>query len=192
MAEYDALRYLLRTYYHPDWAEDHANDPWNVVLEFARSDPEIAGRAREEIGEILSSDMAEGDVRHLVMDDLDSNYLVEADGWTYRNWLDEVATRVDRYLRMRGPYTCPVCGYVGLVYEPRTSAGRSSYEHCPSCEFIFGTTEAKGYTYQQWRQRWIERGMPWESGSLRPPPHDWDPHEQIRRLREVGDGDGGI
>jgi hypothetical protein len=188
MTRYDALQYLLRTYYHPDWAEDHDNDPWNVVLDFARSDPEVAGRVRQEIGEILSSNMTETEVRRLVIDDLDSGYRVEAVGWTYLNWLDEVAKRVNRYLRMRGPHTCPICGYVGLVYEPRTSAGRSSYEHCPCCEFIFGTTEAKGYSDEQWRQRWIDRGMPWESGNLRPPPDDWDPHRQLRRLLGSDDG----
>jgi hypothetical protein len=67
-------------------------------------------------------------------------------------------------------YTCPVCGYPDLTEPPRSSDG-GSYEICWSCGFEFGVTDDdRGYSYEDWRQQWIDRGMPWESQVLRPPP----------------------
>jgi predicted RNA-binding Zn-ribbon protein involved in translation (DUF1610 family) len=86
----------------------------------------------------------------------------------------------------RSRFTCPVCGYVRLMEEarsPRTGGG--SYEICPSCGFQFGVTDDdRGLTYEQWRQRWIEDGMLWNSAGIDPPPTDWNPAEQLRRLLE--------
>jgi hypothetical protein len=190
MSEYEALDYFLG-YFHQDWDLDYDHDPWGAVLDFARSDPETAVKLRTEIADILASGDSEAQIRALV-DVSGVGYAPDRDGWTYRDWLAEVSRKTEEYLRMRGPYTCPVCGYIGLVSEPRTPSGDGSFEHCPSCEFIFGTTDhRKGYTYEQWRKRWIDRGLPWESGRLRPPPRDWDPYEQLRRLMDDGNrGEG--
>lgn len=79
-------------------------------------------------------------------------------------------------------YACPVCGYPGLAEPPRSESG-GSYEICWSCGFEFGVTDDDlGFTYEAWRRRWIERGMPWDSGRLRSAPPGWDPHEQLARL----------
>lgn len=81
-------------------------------------------------------------------------------------------------------YICPVCGYPDLHEPPRSArTGGGSYEICPSCGFEFGVTDDdKGFTYDQWRQRWIDRGMLWESAGVRPAPQGWDPRAQLQRL----------
>ena len=79
-------------------------------------------------------------------------------------------------------YTCPVCGYPALTERPR-GAGGGSYEICWSCGFEFGVTDDDlGYTYDAWRQQWIDRGMPWDSADLRPPPPEWDPVGQLAKV----------
>lgn len=79
-------------------------------------------------------------------------------------------------------YTCPVCGYPELTEAPRTESG-GSYEICWSCGFEFGVTDDDlGYTYDSWRQVWIERGMPWDSEPLHPQPSGWDPARQLADL----------
>ena len=82
----------------------------------------------------------------------------------------------------RGGSACPVCGYPALSEEPRTSSG-GSYEICWSCGFEFGVTDDDlGYSYDSWRQLWIDRGMPWDSEPLHPRPAGWDPIAQLERL----------
>lgn len=82
-------------------------------------------------------------------------------------------------------YICPVCGYDGLEESPRSAAtGGGSYEICPSCGFQFGVTDVdRGIGYDAWRKQWIERGMPWDSTGIEPPPADWDPQRQLERLK---------
>ncbi len=81
-------------------------------------------------------------------------------------------------------YVCPVCGYPGLEEPPRSErTGAGSYEICPSCGFQFGVTDDdEGHSYDEWRRRWIQRGMPWDSEPLRAAPEAWDPAEQVGRL----------
>ncbi|SDO66735.1 hypothetical protein SAMN04515671_1642 [Nakamurella panacisegetis] len=84
---------------------------------------------------------------------------------------------------MTAGYKCPVCGYPGLTELPRTNEGGGSYEICWSCGFEFGVTDDdRGYTYDEWRAMWVERGMPWDSGSLHPKPEGWDPQGQLADL----------
>jgi hypothetical protein len=79
-------------------------------------------------------------------------------------------------------YTCPVCGYPELDEPPRTQSGGGSYEICPACGFEFGwTDEDQGYTYEQWRAKWIAEGMRWDRGQS-VPPSGWDPVSQLRNI----------
>ena len=79
-------------------------------------------------------------------------------------------------------FTCPVCGYPYLNEPPRSPGGGGSLEICPCCWFEFGfDDDDRGFTYEQWRERWISEGKPWKSPSRRPPPN-WDADEQLRRL----------
>lgn len=76
-------------------------------------------------------------------------------------------------------YTCPVCGWPDLVEIPWTEKLGGSYEICSSCGFEFGVSDDDlGFTYVQWRQDWINQGMPW-SGSDAAPPVGWNPREQL-------------
>lgn len=84
---------------------------------------------------------------------------------------------------MTRTFTCPICGFPDLNEAPRTEGGGGSYEICPSCGFEFGVTDDdKGYTYDEWRARWVERGMPWDSRDIEPPPDGWDPQRQLDTL----------
>lgn len=83
-------------------------------------------------------------------------------------------------------FICPVCGYPDLDEPPRSErTGAGSYEICPSCGFEFGVTDDdQGLSYGEWRRRWVERGMPWDSESIRPAPKNWRPAQQLRVLKE--------
>jgi hypothetical protein len=79
-------------------------------------------------------------------------------------------------------YNCPVCGYPGLEDPPRGDATGGSYEICPSCGFQFGVSDDdKGFTYEQWRQKWIDQGMIWDKGRTKPPPN-WNPIDQLNNV----------
>ena len=91
---------------------------------------------------------------------------------------------------MSQQYVCPVCGYPELSEPPRLASGGGSYEICWSCGFEFGVSDDDlGYTYTDWRQLWIDRGMPWESEGLHPKPDGWDP---VRQLEAVVDAKHGL
>lgn len=80
-------------------------------------------------------------------------------------------------------YSCPVCGWPYLSEPPRLPAGGGSYEICWSCGFEYGVTDDdEGYFYRDWRDRWIEAGMPWTSAPYRPAPEGWDPQRQLDDL----------
>lgn len=80
------------------------------------------------------------------------------------------------------PSTCPVCGFPELTEPPRHRTGSGSYEICPSCGFQFGVSDDdRGFTYDEWRARWIREGMPW-NGEGQSPPSGWNPTEQLKRV----------
>lgn len=88
-------------------------------------------------------------------------------------------------------YLCPVCGYDGL-FDPPWRGDSPSDDICPSCGIQFGYHDAAGgdlvrrqEIYREWRERWIEQGMPWHSASVEPPPANWDPTVQLRRVTSV-------
>lgn len=79
-------------------------------------------------------------------------------------------------------HTCPVCGFPHLEEPPRSNGG-GSFEICPSCGFQFGVSDDdKGITYEAWRKRWIESGMPWDKKGGSPPPPNWNPAEQLKAV----------
>ena len=82
-------------------------------------------------------------------------------------------------------FRCPVCGFADLTEMPRSAESGGSYEICPSCGFQFGVTDDdRGFTYVQWRERWVGMGMRWDSTGIEPPPAGWNPSEQLRQLLE--------
>lgn len=79
-------------------------------------------------------------------------------------------------------YQCPVCGFGGLSAPPTSPEGSPSFEICPSCGFEFGVTDGdEGFSYKQWRERWIAGGLRWWSESV-PQPPGWDPVLQLASL----------
>ena len=87
-----SLRLLFGGYLNLDWIDDY-EDPWEAVTDFANSEPS-ASDLPDEVGEVLSSQLEEGELRRLVVDELGCGYLPESDGWRYTEWLTELAARV--------------------------------------------------------------------------------------------------
>jgi hypothetical protein len=184
MSEYEALEDFFHTFLNQDWYTEYEGEPWRTVLDFTRLGPDIARHARREVALVLASDRSEDELRQLVLDDLDCAYTPERDGWTYRGWLTELTSRIDRYLHLGRTEVCPVCGYPHLTESPRRRSGTGSRELCPSCgvRFGFGPDDDYRSLYLQWRQRWIDRGMPWELPDYVNRPKNWSPREQLRQL----------
>ena len=85
-------------------------------------------------------------------------------------------------------YICPVCGYPELNKPPYGGSPDPSYEICNSCGFEFGYDDhSEGFTFQQWRQKWIEGGMVWWS-TYRKPPENWNPAEQVSHVMHIEGG----
>jgi len=81
---------------------------------------------------------------------------------------------------MVATHRCPVCGYDGLHDRARSGpGGGGSYEICISCGFQFGVSdEDYGHTFESWRARWTQEGVPWSSSN--PPPADWDAGDNLQ------------
>lgn len=78
---------------------------------------------------------------------------------------------------------CPVCGFSPLDEPAYKASGGGSYEICPSCNFEYGfDDDDQGFTFEQWRARWVERGMPWGGDGEDAPPEGWDPVAQLASL----------
>ncbi|HXT08144.1 MAG TPA: hypothetical protein VN715_14540 [Roseiarcus sp.] len=124
------------------------------------------------------------------------NYFNDQPGFRVKNMeiLDLVKTEEDA-MDSWSRFMCPICGYPGLEHPPRSSSGGPSHEICPCCGFQFGYTDGdKGFTYDEWRRRWImEKKLAWST--RHGPPPNWNPAEQLRRLAKVqprADPPGGV
>ena len=83
-------------------------------------------------------------------------------------------------------YTCPACGYPGLLDEPRTELSGGSFEICPSCGIQFGYSDEHGGNaqgrasfYRGWGTKWYLDGARWHAPDA--PPAGWDGREQYRK-----------
>ncbi|HZT14009.1 MAG TPA: hypothetical protein VFA29_14515 [Candidatus Baltobacteraceae bacterium] len=76
-----------------------------------------------------------------------------------------------------------------MEFPPRGPRGSPSFEICPSCGFEFGYhDDLKGYSYEEWRKKWIQGGMKfWSKRDT--VPRDWDPVAQLRAAGLTGDED---
>jgi hypothetical protein len=86
-------------------------------------------------------------------------------------------------------YVCASCGYRHLERPQRNATGGASHEICPSCGFESGyTDDEQDITFEQWRQQWVAKGLPWSSkGQAKPA--GWNPmvdlHALLKRKRPV-------
>lgn len=99
MTIHRALALFLQGYLNVDWIDEYG-DPWGALDDFIASEP-IAETLASEIRAILASGQPDDALRTLVIDDLGSGYLPEADGWEYATWLEKVAERADSAIRGR-------------------------------------------------------------------------------------------
>src|SRR5690348_14541982 len=80
-------------------------------------------------------------------------------------------------------HTCPVCGFDGLAKPAYDEGGFGSLEVCPSCGFQFNISDTRhGWSFHDWRNKWVSDGMPWSSATTRPP-RNWNPQNQLGHLR---------
>lgn len=87
------LGHLLGAYLNLDWPEEYGTW-WAAVDDYCVHEPS-AKNLVPEIEEVLRTITSEAGLRRLVVDELDSGYLPDADGTTtYREWLEAVAWRV--------------------------------------------------------------------------------------------------
>jgi hypothetical protein len=78
--------------------------------------------------------------------------------------------RSNRFRRGKMNYLCPVCGFDGLDEPPYSFGGAGSFEICPSCDFQFGVTDDnEGISFHEWREGWMDRGMPWSNPGIPAP-----------------------
>lgn len=77
-------------------------------------------------------------------------------------------------------YICPVCGWNGLSREAYIN-GSQSYEICLCCDFQYGYDDDKGFTHEEWREKWIKEGMKWDWGRKKPP-EGWNPEKQLLNI----------
>ena len=77
-------------------------------------------------------------------------------------------------------YLCLVCGFPELEESPISKECGGSYEICPSCGFQFGYHPEESIL--DWRKKWIDYGMPWQSGG--PKPKNWDPMAQLKNITD--------
>jgi hypothetical protein len=69
-------------------------------------------------------------------------------------------------------YTCPVCGFAGLVDPP------IDYTICPCCGTVF-EYDNSAVSNEQLRAIWIQSGAHWFAGDEWPQPADWNPSMQL-------------
>ncbi|MFL6162929.1 MAG: contact-dependent growth inhibition system immunity protein [Jatrophihabitantaceae bacterium] len=98
MTEYPVLWQFFGCYVHQDWRDDYA-DEWAAVEGFARDAPAKVDAFRSEIAALLAEHPMEEDVRRVVLDDLDSYYLVDVKGWKYRDWLQAMSDHAAKAVR---------------------------------------------------------------------------------------------
>jgi hypothetical protein len=91
---------------------------------------------------------------------------------------------MDLIKRLYAARICPVCGFT-LEFTPWVDDSVLD-RPCPCCGIHFGHDDAvddRQRVYDQWRERWIEGGMPWWSN--KPAPPDFNAPQQLCRLREL-------
>ncbi len=86
------LTLLVQGYLNLDWPDDYPS-MWAAVDDFIESEPRAAG-VLDEIDDVLKRMPSENDRRRYVLDDLDSGYLPDADGYTMTSWLEALKDHV--------------------------------------------------------------------------------------------------
>src|SRR5262245_9571771 len=95
MSETPSFDYLLGTYFHQDWPLIEGPTTDAVLERFAREDlPETVVSARDEALSLIAQASSEDELASELLSRR-LNYLPEADGLTYTEWLRGVVERLD-------------------------------------------------------------------------------------------------
>ena len=91
MTPYPMLDQFIGCYLYQTWHDEYP-DEWAALDDFlADGPPENVQALRTEIATLLTEHPSEDDVRRIVLDDLDSCYLADVNGWKYRDWLQALS-----------------------------------------------------------------------------------------------------
>jgi hypothetical protein len=91
-AEYPALKHLARAYFHQDFDLDY-DAPEEAVDDFLDGSPDVAPHVAAEVERALTEFPSEEETKSFLLWILESSYMCERDGITYRDWLRSVAER---------------------------------------------------------------------------------------------------
>ena len=76
-------------------------------------------------------------------------------------------------------FTCPVCGFAGLLEPHVDPTGSPTYSICPCCGIQFGADDLDR-SHAELRADWLAEGAEWWSQN-QPPPADWEATAQLTR-----------
>lgn len=83
--------------------------------------------------------------------------------------------------------SCLACGFEGggepfFIHIKNEGYAQNEAVICPSCGYQPGFTDLdRGYTFKEWRHKWISSGMEWHT-KFSTKPINWNPIEQLKKI----------
>ncbi|WP_227940235.1 hypothetical protein [Alkalihalobacillus deserti] len=78
-------------------------------------------------------------------------------------------------------YRCNVCGFKGLDRPQYFEDKYPSFDICSCCGFQSGfDDDDQGYTFDSYRNKWINEGAEWFDKNRRP--KNWDLRKQLKQI----------
>ena len=80
-------------------------------------------------------------------------------------------------------YECPVCGFNKLEEPMYLDTGEPMFVICHCCGFQSGyDDDDQGFSFQAFRNKWIEEGYPWFNPKKKP--NCWDINKQLEKIKD--------
>lgn len=122
MSDYPALARFFGAYFHQDW-HLYSADMWGVVqLSLAESSAEDTAALVVDIDRVRARQLTDAAVKALVVDEFECGYWAEADGWTWRGWLSEVARLAGAVLRDPVPEHATLMSLLSVYFSVQSRA----------------------------------------------------------------------
>lgn len=96
---HEALALLVQAYLNQDWPFDYP-DVWAAVDDFIEKEPPTQ-ELLDDIDDVLERTPSEDDVRRYLLEDLESNYIPDPDGYSMTDWLTALRNYVQKRLSLR-------------------------------------------------------------------------------------------
>ncbi|WP_436698718.1 contact-dependent growth inhibition system immunity protein [Nocardioides sp. BYT-33-1] len=93
---YPALQLLAQGYLMLDWPDDYSN-AWAAIDDFVAHEP-VARQLPHEVDQLIGTTSSDDSLSALLIGEIGSGYLPEADGFTMKTWLCAVRERVQAAL----------------------------------------------------------------------------------------------